>query len=258
MIEEDAFVIYHQHRPYVVVGKDGWYRRSYSVSGELLEPRHRISEQRVRELKNAESAERGPSYYRPYVQASYGGKGGPFRLARTQNGAFSARPLPVSGPEGADVCGSLLIRNEVGFLWTESRLSNASTNGNLKLSITGIEGFLPGRTVELGIPAYIMYSPVVSDLVWAGGRWWVAWVRDDTPADSKDVKRVYHTILSGVDPKSGKVTHEVLPGISDWNANLSLATHNGWLCAAWHASIDGIYPGIAKVVTAFHQVPPAP
>jgi hypothetical protein len=64
-------------------------------------------------------------------------------------------------------------------------------------------------------------------------------------------------IKSGVrvEPITGKCVHEVLPEWSHWNTSLSMKTVGGWLCAAWHASADGSYPGRARVVTAFKKLP---
>ena len=254
-IEDDAFVIYSRYRVYLQEGEGGWYRQSYGVTGQMREPRHRMPEERAQELEEATRAGWNPE---PTGSSVESGGGGPFLLMGTEEGTKYVRPLPVSGPKGADVERSLVVGQTVGFLWSGEKIIDENADERLRLSFAALKGFAPGQTVTIGKPCTIYHFPVVSNLVWAGGRWWVAWVRDDTPADGTDGKRIYHTILSSVDPKSGKVTHEVLPGTSNWNSSLSLATHGGWLCAAWHASIDGTYPGIAKVVAAFHKVPLAP
>ena len=77
----------------------------------------------------------------------------------------------------------------------------------------------------------------------------------ETEAERKDPLRAWETLLTSIDPVSGKVEHKRLPGLSSWNTPVSMKTTGGWLCIAWNASIDGSYPGTAKIVTAFEKLP---
>lgn len=123
----------------------------------------------------------------------------------------------------------------------------------LKFSAVSLGGFAPGVTVEIGEPAAIYDSPCVSNPVWASKKWWIAWVRKKKGNGAEKVE--WETVLTSIEPLTGKKQDEVLPGLSHWNTGLSLKTTGGWLCAAWHASEDGSYPGRARIVTAFKKLP---
>jgi hypothetical protein len=98
-----------------------------------------------------------------------------------------------------------------------------------------------------------IFSPTVSPLVWANGRFWIAWVRQR----GRDDKATWTTVLTGLDPVTGKAEHHDLQGLSHWNTTVALAANaNGVLCAAWAASIDGSYPGRARLVTAVFPTKP--
>ena len=63
--------------------------------------------------------------------------------------------------------------------------------------------------------------------------------------------QLQYLLLDGFDPDTGAEEHHDLPGLSNWNTDVDLvANAHGTLCAAWTASLDGSYPGFAKIVTA--------
>jgi hypothetical protein len=108
-------------------------------------------------------------------------------------------------------------------------------------------GFQPGRKVTVGVAARIYDFPTASAPLWSGDKWWVAWVQLRVKGDVQS----WITVLSSVNPDTGKVEHHDLPGISNWNAHLSMAASTaGTICVAWHSTQDGSYPGTAKIVTA--------
>lgn len=117
----------------------------------------------------------------------------------------------------------------------------------LNLTWCRTDGFQSNRTVTLGKVACIYDFPRISPPVWSAGRWWVTWVE----VRRREEAFTWTTVLSCVDPQSGKVEHHDLPGISNWNTSLDIAVNAaGTFCVAWHASLDGSYPGTAKIVTA--------
>ncbi len=149
--------------------------------------------------------------------------------------------VPASGMQSMRIAGK-----ELAFAFGEPVESHRSGMA-LKVAWCRSDGFQPARTTAaLGMVACIYDFPRVSRLSWSGGRWWLAWVRE------KEGDTVtYTTVLSSVDPVSGKVEHHDLPGTSTWNTRLSLAVNaKGTLCVAWHAAAEGNYPGTAKIVTA--------
>lgn len=251
LIEDGSFAVYSQLHESGRDAPHAFYKRTHAVQGELLLPRHRLSAERARELEqHLEKWHSGRTSAETHVET---GEGGPFVYCQAREGKISRRPLPVDCPDKARIASSLTTSTEVGFLWSQARAGSKDAPAILRLSTAALEGFAPGLTVEIGHPAFVDEAPAVSHLVWTSGRWWVAWVRDDTDAGEAgdgNKSRAYHTILSSIEPVTGKVVHHALPGISGPDADLSLATHNGWLCVAWSANLGTL----AEIVTAFYHI----
>jgi hypothetical protein len=139
----------------------------------------------------------------------------------------------VEGHEVAFTCGGYREDEERGII--------------LSLWCCRRNGFQPGHKVLLGTAGSIYDFPTASAPLWCAGRWWVAWVEQRGEGE----KTTWATVLSSVDPETGKTDRRDLPGLSNWNSSLSLAANAaGTICVAWHASLDGTYPGTAKIVTA--------
>lgn len=228
----------------------------FSPEGKLVLPRHRISVNREEQPVPAdaitvETREEPRSDKTRFV------------LTRTMDGQKTEHTLPLAPVKFAFVAQSTVTGECAGFTWTafnydwpDDKRVEASDSMNLMFSTAATKGFAPGKTVLIGEPAMINYSPSASAPVWAARRWWVAWVRQaETEAERKDPLRAWETILTSIDPVSGKVEHKRIPGLSSWNTPVSMKTTGGWLCIAWNASIDGSYPGVAKIVTAFEKLP---
>jgi hypothetical protein len=261
LLEGDGFAVYHQSNDPKVPERDVWHKQVHDLDGSLAVPRHRVpadQRERLEELLTRHYDQRlAPG---PRVEVSkLAGDSAAFGLVQT-NGGRSRSVLPVECPQNARVSQTFATETEVAFSWSTIERGQDALVGVLRVSLARSDGVAQGRTVIVGKACAIYDFPVASNLVWAAGRWWVAWVRDDTPADAvenDEGNRTYHTVLSCVESGTGKVSHEVLPGISHWNSHLSVATHGGWICVAWHASTDDAYPGHAKVVTAFQKLPPS-
>ncbi len=186
-----------------------------------------------------------------------------FVLTQTKDRQKVEHPLPLDPVRFAIIDEATLAGKWAGFTWTAlgynwtgDKSVDPSDSVTLLFSTAATKGFLPGKSVLIGKPATIYDSPISSAPVWAARRWWVAWVRQaQTAAERKDPLRAWETILTSIDPISGKVEHKRLPGLSHWNTNVSMKTTGGWLCIAWNATIDGSYPGTAKIVTAFEKLP---
>jgi hypothetical protein len=228
----------------------------FSPEGKLVLPRHRIS------VKREEQPAPADAITVDAIREPVPGKTH-FVLTRTTDGQKVEHPLPLDPVKFANVEKSTVAGEWVGFTWTafsydwsDDKRVEPSDSMNLMFSTAATKGIAPGKTVLIGEPAMINYSPSASAPVWAARRWWVAWVRQAaTEAERKDPLRAWETILTSIDPVSGKLEHKRLPGLSSWNTPVSMKTTGGWLCIAWNASIDGSYPGAAKIVTAFEKLP---
>jgi hypothetical protein len=230
---------------------------AFSPEGKLVLPRHRISvkseeQPASADAINVETREEPRSDKTRFV------------LTRTTGGQKVEHLLPLDPVKFAFVAQSTVAGEWAGFTWialggydwAQDGSVNPSDSMNLMFSAAATQGFAPGKTVLIGEPAMINYSPSASAPVWAAHRWWVAWVRQaETEAERKDPLRAWETILTSIDPVTGKLQNKRLPGISSWNTPVSMKTTGGWLCIAWNASIDGSYPGTAKIVTAFEKLP---
>lgn len=114
------------------------------------------------------------------------------------------------------------------FYWFE----HESTDGPIVLTI--------------GPTACIYHFPVISNIVWAGGKFWVAYMR---PAEEGGMKLALWSWKPG--EKEGKI--EDLNSPADWNSTLSMAAIGNQLCLAYHCVADHDYPGIAKIETVFRK-----
>lgn len=226
----------------------------FTPEGKLILPRHRIlvkrAEQPADAIKVKTRGEPGSGKTR-------------FVLSQTKDGQKVEQPLPLNPVRFAIVEESTLAGvwagftwTALGYNWTDDKRVDPSDSVTLLFSTATTKGFSPGKSVLIGKPATIYDSPIASAPVWAARRWWVAWVRQaQTPAELKDPLRAWETVLTSIDPISGKVEHKRLPGLSHWNTTISMKTTGGWLCIAWNATLDGSYPGVAKIVTAFEKLP---
>ncbi len=185
-----------------------------------------------------------------------------FVLKRIHDDKWTEHPLPIDPVKGAWVEKTTFAGDWVGFTWgnfgytMSGQRVEPSESVKLMFSTANTRGFAPGKTVLIGEPATIYDFPSASNPVWAASRWWVAWVRRaETDTERKDPLREWQTMLTSIDPVTGALEHRRLTGLSNWNTHVSMKTTGGWLCVAWHASVDGTYPGTAKIVTAFEKLP---
>lgn len=170
------------------------------------------------------------------------------------DGKFVTRtPLPIPAPDGrAWITDSWADEHSIAVLWSTGG-DNATNPVELRLSWVNRPRNLLEKTVTLGTPATIYYFPRASNLVWAQGRMWTAWVQ---PADQNkpDTKADWTTILSSYDPATQTVTHKALPQPSHWNTTVSLLARDGWVCVAWHCSQKEGFPPRASIEYAFEPI----
>lgn len=108
------------------------------------------------------------------------------------------------------------------------------------------EGFAKPERFLIGKPATIYDFPTASNVVFANGKFWLAWVREP-----KKKGEEYAMVLSSMEPGSGKAVERVLDAPADWNSHLSLAVIGDRLCLAYHCSVDHEYPGTSEIITVF-------
>lgn len=105
------------------------------------------------------------------------------------------------------------------------------------------------KTVQVTQPrtlSFIWEFPVVSNLVFAGGRYCIAW-----PRYKKDAG--YECVISTWKPGEDRPREIVLDEPADWNSHLSLAAIGDRLCLAYHA-LAGEYQPTSKIITVFRTI----
>ena len=204
-------------------------RMVYSPEGKLLSPRH-YAPKDVREIdKQRSSAGRinesdgKPSY------------------TLTVQGREEQHRLPW--PEGVRI--SILHGSILG----EHAVILAAKTGSDSLSFYHYsrDHFRLPSVVAIGSPVKIYDFPIASNIVYAGERYWIAWVR------AKENQLGFESILTSWRPGDVRASEIVLEGPADWNEHLSMQAHGNVLCLAYHCSINGAYPGRSRIITVFHR-----
>jgi hypothetical protein len=111
--------------------------------------------------------------------------------------------------------------------------------------------FTPPKMVQITEPdtlSFIWDFPVVSNLVFAGGRYCIAWPRYKKGTG-------YECVISTWKPGEERPKEIILNGPADWNSHLSLAAMGDRLCLAYH-TVSGEYQAVSKIVTAFRTITP--
>lgn len=102
--------------------------------------------------------------------------------------------------------------------------------------------------LNLGATACIYNFPVASNIAFAGGRFWVAYMRPTD--DGKDLKLALWSWKPG--EKDGRV--EILDSPAFWNSHLSMAGIGDRLCLAYHCVVpDRTNNQNARIVTVFRK-----
>ncbi len=108
----------------------------------------------------------------------------------------------------------------------------------------------PPKTIVIG-PTYCIYNfPVASNIAFADGRFWVAFMRSAPKQDGKG-----QLVLWSWKPGEEKAREEILNSPVHWNCHLSLAATHDHLCLAYHcATLNEYYGGDARIFTVFKKV----
>jgi hypothetical protein len=215
----------------------------YSPAGELLAPRHHVAEipedasgRRVRGGDFAVAAGGEILSFPPYPRLFHGK---PFYTVK-KNGRSERHSLPW--PDSVE------ISDLTQIIADEDSITIAAKAGGSLLSFYRFSrgNFQLPEVVKIGNPATIYDFPVASNIVFAGGKYWIAWMR---PGE-KEIEAV----LSSWKPGNAEVEHVVLKTPGNWNSYLSLGTTGDVICLAYHCSAEGIYPGRSSIITTFHPV----
>ena len=235
-------------------GESPYLRIIYAPDGKILVPRHPL-ERKPQDHPYPYTGRSNQAF--ASISAVPSGELYRFVINRTDDKRTTREePLALPLQKHAEVEAVTFAGPVIGFTWSGSETVVPGfperQKQMLHLAHIAADHSREGSTVCLGEPACIYNFPSASSPVWAGGKWWVAWVRaSESMADRKDPLKQWRTIFTSYDPAKRELKHTVVNELSTWNTKVDLKTTGGWLCAAWHAPVDGSYPGVAKICTAF-------
>ena len=221
--------------------QSAYLRMVYSPAGNVLAARHRFSPS-PSELAYLEN-------YSIKVQEPAGEVVLEFpRFVRGRNPDYGLRKKGKIERHRLPWPDGVKISDLHAVLADEHTITMAAKAGTdvLSLYYFSRDHFRLPQIVEIGSPATIYDFPSASNLVRAGGRVWIAWVRPK--------KEKYEMVLSSWTPGGEKPVETVLDAPANWNSHLSLGVIGDVLCLAYHCSITGAYPGRSEIVTRFCPV----
>jgi hypothetical protein len=215
-------------------------RMIFEVDGRLFAPRHPLERRRSwqemgpvglygREMRLGDSTVilQGNSSGRPdYLLKSADGKTTRVRLPWPKEIALHLFEDALVTAEGIAITGKEL--EPLKFYW----FAHEET----------VEPFV----LTIGTTACIYDFPVASNIAFAGGRFWVAFMR---PEGSEDLKLALWSWKPG--EKDGRV--EILDSPAYWNSHLSMAAIGDRLCLAYHCEVPGSSDRHARIVTVFRK-----
>lgn len=220
----------------------------FNADGTLFAPRHPLKQMRVheeigpvglyrRKIRFGESTVifQGDQSPKPgYVLESPGGKIMQVRLPWPKAVSLSLFEDACVTPEGIAITGKVGTSHRqddpLMFFWFAHEETGAPT------------------ILDLGATACIYDFPVASNIAFAGGRFWVAYMR--LTDDGQDLKLALWSWKLG--DQDGRV--EVLDSPAFWNSHLSMAAIGDRLCLAYHCVVpDRANNQNARIVTVFRK-----
>lgn len=218
------------------------YRMIFNADGRLIAPRHALETSRSRsEMGPVGLYGRHLTFGKSTVIFEGDQSNQPGYLLRSADGKIKRVSLPwpkdvklslmedaIVVPDGIAITGKQ-DREILKFYW----FPHVSAD--------------PPTVVSIGVTECIYHFPVASNLAFAGGRFWVAYMRHEEEVGSK-------LRLWSWKPGDAEARDEALDSPGFWNSHLSLAAVGDRLCLAYHC-VEG--PGFlhqqARIVTVFRE-----
>lgn len=215
-------------------------RMIYTPEGKLVSPRHRLERKRSYQengsagicgarlrLGDSELIFKGGGNGRPgYLIHSADGKTTPVRLPWPDKVTLTYVDDFTASPQGIAISGK------------EDRF-------NLKVYWFPFDSPGPPAVLELGGTYCIYDFPVASNLAWAGGKFWLAFMRGGGADDGGQL------VLWSWKPGDAAGKEEILDSPAHWNSHLSLGAIGNKLCLAYHCERMQAMELRASIVTIF-------
>lgn len=222
------------------------FRTIYNPDGTLLAPRHALEKTRDwREMGPAGTYGRSVRFGEDALIFQDDQSSKPGYLLRAPAGQITRVRLPWPKEVSLSLFEDVLVTSD-GIAIT-GKQGEGDDGGPLYFYWFPHGETKTGTVVPIGPTACIYDFPVASNLAFAGGRFWLAYMG----AKGEDLKLMLWSWKPG--EKEGRVVE--LDSPADWNSHLSLAAMGDRLCLAYHCVVrspEGI-PGPAKILTVFRK-----
>lgn len=232
------------------------FRVIYNPNGSVAVPRHVIDPART-PSHHYFSRSNDPSREVALTRPDDSSKKRMMVLKDTRKQPATEIPLAVNC-EGLDyVQNATFTQSGVGIV-VNARHPSRSYRCLLTFLHVDPQTYLETGRVVLGPCPKVYDFPAASEPVWAGNRWWIAWMGISEVSKNLSIngEGVYLSVtLSSYDPVSGKVQHKWISDDLDGDCRPSLKTVGGWLGVAWHSSQQVAGKRGARVLTAFEKIP---
>jgi hypothetical protein len=231
-------------------GEKAVFRMIYTPEGKLVAPRHPLDRKRDwRETGPAGLYGKGMRLGDVSVYFGGGHSSQPgFRL-RTPDGVVTRVTLPWSRDLSLNLCEDVMLLPE-GLALTGKEGRGEVAENNLKFYWFEHEATEALTTQSIGPTICIYDFPVASNIAYAGGRFWVAYMRPAGQPEDEGVELALWSWKPG--EEKGRV--EVLDSPAHWNCHLSMAAIGDRLCLAYHCAMKESYYGTdARIVTVFRK-----
>jgi hypothetical protein len=221
-------------------------RMIYTADGTLFAPRHPLQRKRSwRETGPVGLYGRAVRLGESTVIFQDDQAGQPGYLLKSPAGHLKRVRLPWPATVSLSLFEDALVVPE-GIAITGKEGRDSSENDPLKFYWFSHESTAAPTILTIGVTACIYNFPVASNVAFAGGRFWVAYMR---PTEKGGLKLALWSWRPG--DHDGLV--EILEAPADWNSHLSMAALGERLCLAYHCVNDHQYPGEARIVTVFRK-----
>lgn len=231
--------------------KDSVSRVIYNLDGSIFAPRHPLDQKRDWRDTGTVNSYGGTLRVNGSELIFSGTTGKPGYVLKAPNGELTTVRLPW--PE--DVSLTLFenaIATEAGVAISGKTGSDGGGRDSLKFFWFPYGGTAPPVTHDLGRTACIYNFPVASNIAFAGGKFWIAFMQPIGEGEDSELKLV----MWSWKPGDEKARVEVLDSPAFWNADLSLAASGNRLCLAYHCTVfTDLTKGepLAKIVTLFRD-----
>ncbi len=222
-------------------------RMIYTAEGALFAPRHPLERHRSwRELGPVglygKATRVGESTVIFQEQSSHQ----PGYLIKSPAGQFTRVRLPWPAAVSLSLLEDALVVPD-GIAMTGKEGADHSENDPLRFYWFAHDSTAAPEMLTIGPTACIYQFPIASNVAYASGRFWVAYMR---PTASNELKLALWSWQPG--EPAGRL--EDLDSPADGNSHLSLAAIGDRLCLAYHcSSFERRYGETARIVTVFRQ-----